>query len=622
MILEKTRSGKYSLKFYNSQEIPLLLMSNSSLKQVGLLNHLYTPDNYGLLYENNHYFHSIGMNFVIGIICFDKDYKLCLKPFILDKNKAIIIPRIAKYICEVDSKFIDSSFDYGEFRYCYIEIKNNLIIFILKRIKNILYSIFFMLMLLVSYNSIASEQLKLAIGKEKTLDLVHAPLSIQIADPDILDVQRLGYSNSIKLIPKQNGLTSLFIQYPDGNETHWSISIGQAQTLGKNNMDDGQTTVEMSGLELLAKPLSKLPGISYYIKNGKIIILGEVKSKEIFRKLISIVSSKPQLFFPAYFLHLTFADEAFKILQGHLRLMGEKNLQLVERGGLYAVTGIATHPVAKNKVWAFLSALIPNLNDYISLTTGEHSLIQINLEFLEVGKLKRLNTGTTVPGMHQPIVGNFNFGTNLLADGISNSNLQIAPLSILLKALEERSFARNIAKPVVLTRSGEKAFFLAGGEVPIVSTHTSFNQQNASVTFKPFGILFTVVPKLQIDGTIWLQLDLEVSDIAEALSYQNIPGFVTRKLKTNIILKDDNYIVLSGLIQSKKSKNVEKVPFLGTLPIIGELFKSRKFKDDESELWVAVSASKEDRAQNLLKVNQYDLSKKKHLNSFNFELMD
>ena len=226
--------------------------------------------------------------------------------------------------------------------------------------------------------------------------------------------------------------------------------------------------------------------------------------------------------------------------------------------------------------------------------TGDSSVIQVNLEFLEVGKSEKLGVGFQQPGMNKAISGSLNFSPSILSSGISQPTLQIAPLTSLLKALQERAYARNLAKPVVITRSGEKASFLAGGEVPIVSASVSLTGQNASVTYKPFGILFNVTPVLQTDGSIWLKLDLEVSDISESLSYQNVPGFTTRKVKTNIILKDKKYAILSGLVQTKNSKSVEKFPLLGSIPILGELFKSRKFKDDESELWVAVSAIRGD----------------------------
>lgn len=620
----KFENNEYFLEksFTKNTNIPLLLLKNAKVGKVGFLNHLFPPQNYGLLYKNFHLFHTIGMFFSIQVICFNKKLDLCFPPFLVEKNKIFLLPKEVKYVCEISAEVL--YFDNKETK---VEnnvriIENKGAIYFFKYLKYITYILVLLSFLFLSLGCFAAEQLKLTLGKEKTIDLIHSPLSIQIADPDLIEVQRIGYSNAIKLLPKQNGQTHITVQYPDGNESHWEVVIGSQSFFRGSDVTHESSLENLSNLDIVGKSLKKIGGINYLIRGGKIIILGDIKTKEDFRKLLNVVSAKPQLYYPAYSINDIIREDIINILQGHLRLMGESNLKIINRGGLYAVTGVSSHPSAKNKVWAFLSALIPHLNDYISLTTGDSSLIQINLEFLEVGKLKRLNAGVNWTGMHQPLVGNFNFGNSLFSDGFGKSNLQIAPLNVLLKALQERSFARNIAKPVVLTRSGEKAFFLAGGEVPIVSTNISSNQQNISVSYKPFGVLFHVTPTIQADGSIWLHLDLEVSDVSETLSYQSIPGFITRKLKTNIILRDDNYVVLSGLVQSKNSKGVEKIPLLGSLPIIGELFKSRKFKEDESELWVAVSATKEDSSMNFLKESEYTKKKNMSLNSFSFSLLD
>ncbi len=620
----KYENSEYFLdkSWMNDERIPLICLKKTMLRKVGFLNHLFPPKNYGLLYIKNYFFHTIGMNFPIRICCFNNKLELCIAPFVVDKDKIFILPKHVKYTCELSLEILNFEYKKNSLYGDAFIIKNKLLIKLLKYSKLITCVLIFFSTLILSIDCFASEQLKLILGKEKTIDLVHSPLSIQIADPDLLEIQRIGYSNAVKLIPKQNGQTQLTVQYPDGNESHWEVTIGHKHSFKNNDYVAEGMAENISNLDIVGKSLKKILGISYLVRNGKIIILGEIKTREEFRKLLNVVSAKPQLYYPAYHINNTIQEDIINILQGHLRLMGENNLKIVNRGGLFAVTGVASHPSAKNKAWNFLSALIPHLNDYISLTTGESSLIQINLEFLEVGKLKRLNAGVNWTGMQQPLVGNFNFGSSLFSEGLAKSNLQIAPLSILLKALQERSFARNIAKPVVLTRSGEKAFFLAGGEVPIVSQSVSLNQQNSSVSYKPFGVLFHVTPTLQADGSIWLQLDLEVSDVSETLSYQNLPGFITRKLKTNIILRDDNYVVLSGLVQSKNSKSVDKIPLLGSLPIIGELFKSRKFKEDESELWVAVSASKEELSANLLKENEYLKKKNISSNAFSFSLLD
>lgn len=573
--------------------VSFLIPKNHSAKKVGLLNHMSLLSNEGLLYKNTYLFHTFGMFFPIGIICFDKSYKILSKPIVIQKNCLFIVPFKTKYVAEINHEIIDkiNESHYSEKVLVY---KNKLFLYIFKYLKQILILNLFIFSLFIFMAAYAEESLKLSLGRDKTIDLGNAPQSIQNSDPDILDIQRVGLTNSIKLIPKQNGKVKLIIQYTGGIENIWNIQIGKEDNSYSSNLGDIYTENQNLSLQAVARTLNQISGIKYQIKNGKIILLGHITDYESFRKLVVAVVSKPNVFFPAYSLSKEIENAVFKSIQSDLKLFGERDLRILNKSGLYSLSGVPSSPIGKNKSWQFLSALIPNLIDSTSNMTGDSAIIQVNLEFLEVGKSEKIEAGFQQPGMNQSISGTLSFAPNLLSSGISQPTLQIAPLTSLLKALQERSYARNLAKPVVITRSGEKASFLAGGEVPIVSSSFNTNGQSSSVSYKPFGILFHVTPNLQTDGSIWLKLDLEVSDISEQLSYQNVPGFTTRRVNTNIILKDKKYAILSGLVQTKNSKNVERFPILGSIPIIGELFKSRRFKDDESELWVAVSAMRGD----------------------------
>jgi pilus assembly protein CpaC len=580
--------------------IYLLFPKGGAARKIGLLNHSSLPIHTGIIYKNRYFFHTFGMNFPIGIICFDKNSNFFCEPKIVMQNSLFIVPIGTKYVAEVNHSIIQSiHFESRKMiKYKKIKVFHHKFLKMIMSTKLCFIIATILFCFLLVFSSYGQENLRLSLGREKTIDLGSAPQSIQISDPDVLDIQRVGVTNSIKLIPKQNGKVLVTISYPGGVENNWNINVGKEQSLATRQTEffsqDISSEAQNTSLNIVARPLNVIPGIQSQIKNGKIIVLGNIRSLQAFRKLASVVAARSHLFFPAYSILKEIENSILKSAQSDLKLFGERDLVIVNRGGLYTLTGVPSSPAGKHRSWLYLSALIPNIVDSTSNMTGDSAIVQVNLEFLEVGKSERIGAGFQQPGMSSPISGTLNFAPSILSSGIAQPTLQIASLTSLLKALQERSFARNLAKPVVITRSGEKASFLAGGEVPIVSTSSTSNGQNSSVTFKPFGILFNVTPIVQTDGTIWVKLDLEVSDISEQLSYQNVPGFTTRKVNTNIILKDKNYAILSGLVQTKNSKNVEKFPILGAIPIIGELFKSRKFKDDESELWVAVSAIRGD----------------------------
>ncbi len=351
----------------------------------------------------------------------------------------------------------------------------------------------------------------------------------------------------------------------------------------------------------------------------KIIILGEIKSVKSFMDLSAIVSSRTTLFFPAYDIPAQFESSIISFLQADLKIFGEKNLKIINRRGILTLTGVPSSPAGKIKCWNYLIGLIPNIVDAMSMHVGESSLVQINLDFLELAKGEGTELGFTQP-IFSNIAADLNFPAGLISQGIQNPSLQIGSISSLFKALQNKSFVRELAKPVVITRSGEKASFLAGGEVPIVTSTATTGSTTSSISYKPFGILFNVTPHVQMDGSIWIKLDLEVSQVSEALSYQNIPGFTSRKVNTSIVLNGGNTALLSGLVQNKDMKQIQKIPFLGNIPILGELFKSRKFQENSTELWVAITAilgdvNESEKFSNNFIENKFNAAKKNHKGS-------
>ncbi len=147
----------------------------------------------------------------------------------------------------------------------------------------------------------------------------------------------------------------------------------------------------------------------------------------------------------------------------------------------------------------------------------------------------------------------------------------------------EEGKARIISKPRIVCRSGEKASFLAGGEIPIPRTDAD---GNVSVTWKHYGIILEVAPEVSADGRINVLVTSEVSTIDQANSVEGIPGILTRKISTSLSLVAGQTVVLSGLVNTDDALKIRKTPFLGDIPILGELFKSRSFQRRETELVV------------------------------------
>lgn len=146
--------------------------------------------------------------------------------------------------------------------------------------------------------------------------------------------------------------------------------------------------------------------------------------------------------------------------------------------------------------------------------------------------------------------------------------------------------ARLLAEPTLTCISGGQADFLVGGEVPIPVQ----NQDGAlNVIFKQFGIILNVAPYASETGLIRTKVGVEVSSVDKAISVLGIPGFATRKTNTEMNVQSGETMIVAGLFNSEDAKTVVKVPGLGSLPILGELFKSRQFRRGETELVVLVT---------------------------------
>jgi pilus assembly protein CpaC len=144
-----------------------------------------------------------------------------------------------------------------------------------------------------------------------------------------------------------------------------------------------------------------------------------------------------------------------------------------------------------------------------------------------------------------------------------------------------------LATPELSTRSGGEAKFLAGGQIPIVIPATGLSPP--SVTYKDYGIKLLIKPVADIDSNIMATIQTEVSAIDPSNSVQGNPGFLTRQTDSEINVKTGQTIVMSGLVNSDLSNQVDKLPWLGDVPILGQLFRSTNFRNNRSDLVVFVT---------------------------------
>lgn len=163
-------------------------------------------------------------------------------------------------------------------------------------------------------------------------------------------------------------------------------------------------------------------------------------------------------------------------------------------------------------------------------------------------------------------------------------------VDLVIEALEERGVARRLAEPNLTALSGQPAAFHAGGEFPVpVDRELEDGGITQTVEFKPFGVRLNFTPTVLSNGLINLLVEPEVSEIDFSVAVRGIPGVSTRKARTMVELRDGQSLALAGMLQTSNNRNIDQVPWLGDIPVIGALFASKGFQKNETELVVIVT---------------------------------
>jgi pilus assembly protein CpaC len=165
-----------------------------------------------------------------------------------------------------------------------------------------------------------------------------------------------------------------------------------------------------------------------------------------------------------------------------------------------------------------------------------------------------------------------------------------------LQALEEKGIVRTLARPNLVALSGEKASFLAGGEFPYPVPQTNGGAgayTTITLDFRKYGVKVDFKPTVEDNGLIRLEVTPEVSklDYTNAINVNGftVPGLITRNTQTTVELRDGASLAIGGLYQRDYQNDVQQLPALGKLPVLGALFRSASWQRHETELLILVT---------------------------------
>jgi len=404
---------------------------------------------------------------------------------------------------------------------------------------------------------------------------------VAIGEPEIADVKQVGTAGELLLTGVGEGRTSLLVWRHGGGRLSYTVVV--------RKQDPKELVSEVRAL------LGDREGVQVRVVGDRVFLEGETLTPDDSDRVGQILQLYPSV-------------KSFVRPSGNAkRLAAEALNKALQRNGLRGVTASVLGGTVVLEGWVEskedlrkLDLLTRGEKPESLVTVGAHRMVLVEVDFVEASagssKLVGIKPPASLVSTGEGLTASVNIVQPLR--GLDSGQTQKSgSLTVNASATSDFSAAarfdhgavRVLSQPRLVCASGEKAEFLAGGEVPVlIATQNQFG-----VEFKKFGILLRITPSADRSGNIATEIHAEVSDLDRSVSVRangfEVPGFRVRDVKTSVTVKDGETIILSGLYNSSEEKEVSKVPLLGHIPILGELFKSRSFMEHKTELAIYVT---------------------------------
>ncbi len=288
-------------------------------------------------------------------------------------------------------------------------------------------------------------------------------------------------------------------------------------------------------------------------------------------------------------------------------LFPKDDIRLSQANGSVVMSGNVSDPKTAAQAQSVVEAAGFKTVNMLASPVRNMAQVQLQVRVAEVSKnrMRDLGTSYAYQGGSSGVYANSGGGpsalggiTNGILNGTLSSALNVAVMGgntlSMIRALQTQGALRQLAEPNLIAMDGQQASFLAGGEFPVPIVQAGSGTSSVSVVFKEYGIRLSFKPTIIDEDHIRLELEPEVStiDFSNGVKFDGflIPALRTRRAKTAVELRDGQSFALAGLLDNTETKSLSQVPFLGDIPILGTLFKSKQFQKNETELMFIVTA--------------------------------
>ncbi len=391
----------------------------------------------------------------------------------------------------------------------------------------------FLLLVLSSLTAHAADEVTLFVGEIKILEVGEID-RVAVGNSGMVSTSMLD-NGQLLLLAEKEGETTVHIWYTDGAESDLKVQIV--------TNDNNRVTQELRTL------LAGIGDIEVKQVGDRIFVTGSVLTTDE-PMLATIKTAYPQL------IDLT---RKYEPPSSALVLPSQKMIYMNVK-----ITEFNTSKLTELGInWAdFVNG--PSAGVLVEPVTNQHFSVRNDDTFLPNIGAVALNAGVTPLGY-----------LGLASEITSRINL-----------LVQTGDAVILSEPRLSARSGGKAEFLAGGEIPVV---TEGGLGTTNVEYKEFGIKLNIEPVVDSVDNILARVSTEVSAVDQSNAVNGIPAFISRKTSTDISMKDGETLVLSGMVDRDIGNAIDKVPLLGEIPILGALFKSTRWNNNLTELVIFVT---------------------------------
>jgi pilus assembly protein CpaC len=421
--------------------------------------------------------------------------------------------------------------------------------------------------------------LSVTVNQSEVVTLAQRAKRVSVTQPEIAEVTVVA-PNQLLINGKTVGTTSLVVWDEKGAVTKYDLIVG----------------ADTASLRRQLRILFPEEKIEVSTSGPAILLKGEVSNEVVYDKVLEIAATylpprpKEDIAPPAATQSVTIRTGEARLPTtgtafaggGQLAFPEESSLTEANRwGNRRAIPGLIDHLVIKEVRLVELNVIVAE----ISL----NKLREIGFDFLYTGQRTSLSSfqgsqGGFATRLFQDLEdGKLTFGD--ATSGILSHVQSRWAITTLYRLFQNRDITEILAEPKLLIKNGRSGGFLAGGEFPLaVRQFGGGGESTTTVEFKPFGVRLDFIPTITFSNAIDLRVFPEVSEIDQSVAVLGIPGLKVRRTVSRVEMNEGETLVISGLMDRRVLKDLTKVPLLGDIPILGTLFRTTRFRNQETEL--------------------------------------